>query len=154
MRNVILTLVVALLASAAHAQQIYRWVDENGRVHYTAEKPPAGAKSSVVESRVSSIAGPATVTGKAPEPKAGAPAQRPQVKMFATDWCPYCRQAREFFARSGVPYTELDIEKSAAAHAEYRSLGGKGVPLIVVGNQRMSGFSEARLAQMLKAAGH
>ena len=154
MRTVIITLLCSLLACGAHAQQIYRWVDANGHVRYTAEKPPAGAKSSMVESRVSSISGPATVTGAAPDPRTGALAQRPEVKMFATDWCPYCRKAREYFARNGIRYAELDIEKSRAAHAEYRSLGGKGVPLIVVGTQRMSGFSEARLAQMLKAAGH
>jgi len=32
--------------------------------------------------------------------------------------------------------------------------GARGVPVIVVGAQRMNGFSEARLAQMLKSAGY
>jgi glutaredoxin len=74
--------------------------------------------------------------------------------MYATDWCPYCRKAREFFARRGITYAELDIEKSPAARAEYDRLGGRGVPLILVGTQRMNGFSQERLARMLKAAGH
>ena len=154
MRKLIPVLVMALVAAVAQAQEIYRWTDANGRVHYSADKPPAGVKSKVVESRVSSIVGPATVTGKPPAPRAAAPARPLDVVMYATDWCGYCRQAREFFARGGIRYTELDIEKSASAHAEYKGLGGRGVPLIVVGDQRMSGFSEARLTQMLKAAGH
>jgi glutaredoxin len=74
--------------------------------------------------------------------------------MYATDWCPYCRRAQAFFARQGIRYTHLDIEKSPAAHAEYKQLGGRGVPVILVGAQRMNGFSEERLAQMLKAAGY
>jgi glutaredoxin len=154
MRKLILGVVAALLAVAAQAQEIYRWTDAKGRVHYSADKPPAGVKSSVVEKRVSSIAGPAIVAGKPPAVRAAASTRPLDVVMYATDWCGYCRQAREFFARTGIRYTELDIEKSTSAHAEYKSLGGRGVPLIVVGDRRMSGFSEARLAQMLKAAGH
>jgi glutaredoxin len=79
---------------------------------------------------------------------------RPEIKMYATDWCPYCRRAQAYFAQRGIRYTHIDIEKSQAGNAEYKSLGGRGVPLITVGSQRMSGFSEERLAQMLKAAGY
>jgi len=151
----ILFLVAAICAGAAHAQQqIYRWTDERGRVHYGAEKPPANVQSRTVESRISSIAGPPSVTGKPPERKAAAASRPPEITMYATDWCPYCRKAREFFARNGLRYTELDIEKSSSAHAEYKRLGGRGVPLIVVGEQRMSGFSEAGMRQVLKAAGY
>jgi len=132
---------LALLAAAAQAQQIYRWVDASGRVQYSAEKPPAGAASSLVQPRVSAIGG-------------NAPASRPAVKMYATDWCPYCKQAREYFARNGIPYVELDIEKSEAAKAEHKSIGGRGIPVILVGNERMNGFSEQRMALMLKAAGY
>jgi len=81
-------------------------------------------------------------------------AGKPAVKMYATDWCPYCRKAREYFARNGIPYTEIDIEKSQAAQDEYRSIGGRGVPVILVGSERMNGFSEQRLTQALKAAGY
>jgi len=40
-------LLLALTAPAALAQ-VFKWVDENGRVHY-GEKPPAGAKASAVK---------------------------------------------------------------------------------------------------------
>jgi len=48
---------------------------------------------------------------------------------------------------------EHDIEKSAAGNAEYRRLGGRGVPLIVVGTEKMSGFSERGLDALLARAG-
>ena len=136
MANAIMALVLALLAGAAQAQQIYRWVDGTGRVQYSAEKPPAGAQASVLQPRVSSIGG------------------KPAVKMYATDWCPYCKQARAYFARNGIPYAELDIEKSETAKAEHKRIGGRGIPVILVGSERMNGFSEQRMAQMLKAAGY
>jgi glutaredoxin len=147
MRNLIAALLLALLATAVQAQQIYRWVDANGRVQYTAEKPPPSARQSVVQPRVSAVGGNASTV-------APGQAARPQVKMYATDWCPYCKQAREYFARNGIAYVELDIEKSETAKAEHKSIGGKGIPVILVGSERMNGFSEQRMAQMLKSAGY
>jgi glutaredoxin len=132
----------------AEAQQVYRWVDGNGRVQYS-DKPPPGVKAAAVQSRISSYSGTPTVTGSA-----SAGATRPEVKMYVTDWCTYCKQARTYFQRNGIRYTELDVEKSAAAGAEYKRLQGRGVPVILVGTQRMNGYSEDRLAQMLKAAGY
>ena len=149
-----MALAVAVLAGAAQAQQIYRWVDGNGRVQYSAEKPPAGAKSGVVQPRVSSVGGNAAAGSNATPAKGDRSAGKPAVKMYATDWCPYCKQAREYFARNGIPYVELDIEKSESARTEHKSIGGRGIPVILVGNERMNGFSEQRMAQMLKAAGY
>ncbi len=85
----------------------------------------------------------------APADKAAAP-----VVLYATSWCPYCAKARAHFARKGVAYVEVDIEKSAAAHAEFRRLGGRGVPLILVGSEKMSGYSERGLDALLARAGY
>ena len=135
---------------AADAQTIYRWVDSNGRVQYT-DKPPAGVKASPVESRINSYSGTPTVTGAA---SASAGGTQPEIKMYSTDWCGYCKQARAYFAANRVRYTELDVEKVPAARAEYQRMGARGVPVILVGEQRMNGYSEERLAAMLKAAGY
>ena len=79
---------------------------------------------------------------------------KPEVKMYATSWCPYCAKARAYFSKRGIAYTEIDVERSAEGLAEFRNLGGRGVPLIMVGTQRMSGYSEARLGQLLSEAGY
>jgi len=77
---------------------------------------------------------------------AGAPQARaestPAVVMYATSWCPYCAKARAYFAQSGIAYVEHDVEKSARARADFKRLGGQAVPLIVVGREKMNGFSE------------
>jgi glutaredoxin len=146
MKFVVTVMLLMLAAGMAQAQQIYRWVDANGRVQYS-EKPPAGAQSSTVQQRVSSVGGNA---GGAAQPAAAKAA----VKLYSTDWCGYCRQARQLFARNGIAYIELDIEKSEAAKAEYKGLGARGVPVILVGSARMNGYNEPQLVQMLKAGGH
>ena len=89
----------------------------------------------------------AAAAQSAPAAKAAGP-----VVMYATSWCPYCAKARTYFKRNGIAYAEHDIEKSAAANAEYKRLGGRGVPLIYVGAERMSGFSEPGFEVLLARA--
>ena len=144
----IIVLCALLAGIPAEAQQIYRWVDENGRVQYT-DKPPAGVKAKPVADRINSYSGTPTVTGSA-----SAGATRPEIKMYSTEWCGYCKKAREYMTRNRLRFTELDVEKSPAARAEYQRLGGRGVPVILVGAQRMTGYSEEAFVQMLKAAGY
>ena len=148
--------VVALLwAGAADAQNVYRWTDANGKVHYGNE-PPAGVKArSEVRERINSYAGPPQVQSSAAAPakgKTSAAAPSGTVVMYATSWCGYCAQARAHFAQKGIRYVEHDVEKSAAANAEFRNLGGRGVPLIVFGLERMNGFSPDRFDAMLARA--
>ena len=78
------------------------------------------------------------------------PAQ--SVVMYATAWCPYCAQARAYFARAGIAYVEHDVEQSASANAEFKRLGGRGVPLIVVGSEKLNGFSEQGFEHLLARA--
>jgi glutaredoxin len=80
------------------------------------------------------------------------PADTVPVVMYATAWCPYCAKARAYFKRTGTSYTEHDIEKSADARAEFKRLGGRGVPLILVGDEKMAGFSELAFESALMRA--
>jgi Domain of unknown function (DUF4124) len=43
------------LVTPAHAQQLYKWVDSNGRVQYSDRKPPDGKQVQEVHGSVSSI---------------------------------------------------------------------------------------------------
>jgi glutaredoxin len=80
---------------------------------------------------------------------ATAPADGKRVVMYTTARCPACVAAKNYLARKGVRYEERDVERSADAMKEFQSLGGRGVPLILVGNERMVGFSPQRFEQMI-----
>ncbi len=77
-------------------------------------------------------------------------ATQPAVRLYATDWCGYCKLTRAFFAANGIQYVEYDIEKSSEALKEHRKLGGNGVPLIVVGDDVIKGWNEGALRQLLR----
>ena len=74
-----------------------------------------------------------------------------KVVMFGTAWCPYCAKAREVFARQGVRYSELDLEKdSTAAAFQQDVMGLQGFPTIVIGNRVTQGFDEREILAGLK----
>jgi glutaredoxin len=131
-----LLVAIALMVGVTLALQaeIYRWTDSAGKTHFSDRKP---ADQSAESLRLQ-------VNTAVPPDERAAPAdlQVKPVVMYATEWCGYCRKARAYFRKHNIPYTEHDIEKSESALKAFRMLGGRGVPLIVVGDQRMSGFSE------------
>jgi glutaredoxin len=147
-------LIAILLALPAVAgAQVYRWTDEAGRVHY-GDKPPAERKAKAVQDRISSYAGAAQVTQlRAATSKAATAHGSAQVVLYSAVWCKYCQQAKAYFAGRGLRYEERDVEASPGARREYEQLGGRGVPVILVGRQRMDGYSQGRLESMLRAEG-
>lgn len=74
----------------------------------------------------------------------------PTVKIYSTSWCVYCRMVKEYLARQGVPYVEINIEKDQKA-AEY--IMGKshsaGVPQIEIGDEVILGFDRPRINSAL-----
>jgi mycoredoxin len=76
------------------------------------------------------------------------------VIIYTTAWCPYCEALRVQLRNSGIPYTELDVEKSLAASYAHRAVGGRGIPVTVVGQEVVYGLDRERLDSILRAAGH
>lgn len=63
-----------------------------------------------------------------------------KVVMYGTDWCPVCKRTRDFFAKEGIEYKELNPEKDSAAFQMYSQLEANGYPVFVIGNKRIFGL--------------
>lgn len=74
-----------------------------------------------------------------------------KVVMYTTARCPACVMAKQYFAKKGVPYEEIDVERSAQGREAFQKLGGRGVPLIMVGTKRMEGFNSQAIDAALSA---
>ena len=72
------------------------------------------------------------------------------IIMYSTRWCSYCKKAREYFRRHQFSYVEYDIEASATNLENFRALNGNGVPLILVGDRHMQGFTPQSFEALLK----
>jgi hypothetical protein len=78
MRRALATLLTVLLTSSAAFAQVYRWVDEQGVIHLSSEKPPAGVKAERIDIKTSSSSKQST-TGSGNRSSSGSnqPAPRP-----------------------------------------------------------------------------
>lgn len=121
-------------ATAASATDIHRWVDEQGKVQF-GDRPPAGVASEQVVVR------PNVYTSPEIQPLAAAVDRSPEVVLYSAQWCGYCRKARTYFKRQGIAFKEYDVETSDRGRRDYRALEARGVPVILIGEQRMNGFS-------------
>jgi len=144
-----LALLVALVAAPPALADVYKWTDAQGRVQYSDSAPP-DTKAQQVRLKINSIQGPAVVStlGSSSAAKAN-----DKVRIYTAVWCGYCKKAKAHLAARRVPFDEVDVEASEGARSEFARIGGRGVPVILVGSQRMDGFSADKLDAMLAAAG-
>ena len=73
------------------------------------------------------------------------------VVMYTTSWCGYCAKARQILNKQGVSFVALDIEQSADANAEMKSLGGYGVPVLVINGEVIKGFDQQRIQKLISS---
>lgn len=66
----------------------------------------------------------------------------PRVLLYSSQGCARCRSVKAFFEARGIAYSELDVGRSAKARKALERLGARAVPTILVGDQRLDGFSE------------
>jgi len=66
----------------------------------------------------------------------------PRVLIYTTSDCSECRRAKAFLRGRGIPYREMDVGRNRRAMKEFQRLCGRGVPLLLLGGERLEGFSE------------
>jgi glutaredoxin len=136
-----LALLLFLFFSSFCSAEIYKWTDEKGQVHFSDKSDSSRPSDSVeIKVQINSYESVSYETLINDQENSGQEQDR-NVIMYSTSWCKYCAKARRYFEASSIPFTEYDIEKDATAKQEYDELGAKGVPVILVGNKRMNGFS-------------
>ncbi len=143
----------AILISMAPAMaEIHKWVDEHGKIHY-GDRPPQSSNVQTLEVSVESFSSveirqlnPDDIAVLSSEVKGNVKNKR--VVMYSTETCGYCKKAKAYFSERGIDYSERDINKDASARKQWEKLNGTGVPLILIGKRKMSGFSVDRFEKI------
>ena len=142
-------LVVLAVASSAAAAQIYRWTDENGKVHIGDTPPPPGAKN--VQKRQTPGAQPQTSEPGVPQELRG----KSPVTLFSTPACgESCSAARQLLNMRGVPFREVSVVDEKSMEELMKMVGADAVPSVVVGSAVQQGFRVSAYHAMLDAAGY
>ena len=133
-----------VISAPAWAQ--YRYVTPDGTVTYSDTPPPPAAKDVQVKRF---DAGPST---------AGLPLELRQavsrfpVTIYTGIKCPPCDAARNFLHARGVPYSEKTVSTADDMAALKKISNDTNLPVLVVGAQKLTGFSSTIWGSMLDDA--
>jgi len=154
MKKTRIALVLAACAVAATAlaqSSVYRWVDKDGKVHYSSEPPPSDA-ANVSQKRMGGGGG-----DESQLPYATQQAMKTSpVTLFVSNNCgELCSNGRSLLQNRGIPYTERNAETNPEDTEKLKQLiGALQVPLLVVGSQPVKGFNESSWNSALDSAGY
>ena len=82
---------------------------------------------------------------------------KPEVIIYSTNWCAYCKMARQYLNSLDVPTVEKNVEEDEAAHKELMDkIGGnfRGVPVIDINGDIILGFDRPKIDDSLKKYGY
>lgn len=142
----VIAAVALSFALGAHAQ-VYRWLDEKGRLH-AGDTPPPSARD-VEKVRV------APTPTEPVEPYALQLARKNNpVTLYTTPKCPLCDRARQLLKARGVPFSEKSVVTDEQVQELVGVVGRDALPSLVVGTKVQDGFAESLYEAMLDAAGY
>ncbi|MDH4284114.1 MAG: glutaredoxin family protein [Gallionellaceae bacterium] len=147
--RVLLATLLAAAACSALAEDLYRWVDEQGKAHY-GNTPPL------------EILHPQQI--KFPDatlPDAELPYETRRAKeafpvtLYVSDNCKGpCQRARDLLNSRGIPFTQKNMVTQEDLDIFRELSGGAFVPVLVVGNNLLKGFLAEQWNNELDIAGY
>ncbi|HMH18512.1 MAG TPA: glutaredoxin family protein [Burkholderiales bacterium] len=150
MRIFFVAAAILSLACSEASAQAYRWVDQDGRVHYTQTPPPPEARN--VQRK--NFRGGGVDVSSLPYATQVAMRNFPVTLYSAPDCGGPCDQARALLVKRGVPFKEVTAETPKDVD-ELKRLSGKAqLPFLIVGSQTQSGFREDLYNGLLDSAAY
>ena len=140
----------AIATGAVAQQQVYRYVDKDGKVVYSDRSPPTDSKEvqakrlspNYIENNTTSLA-----TTQASE--------RFPVTLYTFACGSVCENAEGLLNRRGVPFTTVNVEEVKGAEQLKKLTGEQQAPVLQIGDKLIAkGFNEARWTAMLDEAGY
>jgi glutaredoxin len=143
-------LLPGIVAAQQPQQQMYRYVDKNGRVVYTDTTPPPDARN--VQQK--KLGGNYIETSEPPYALQIAQ-QRNPVTLYSGNCGPLCDSSRALLNRRGVPFREVDPSQPGEAAKLKQLTGDMQVPVLSIGAaQVLKGFEEEKWQSALDQAGY
>lgn len=153
---------IVLLVPAICAAELFQWTDANGVKHFSNTPPPAAttdirqmeeyvgnddARTDYLRQTLDMFKSGDDQIGAGTT--AGSHQRTPEVIIYTTPTCGYCHRAKAYFKQHGIRFTEHDVTTSRKARRDFEALNGRGVPLILIGDQRINGFNKSAINQAL-----
>jgi glutaredoxin len=139
---------LAMSPLSAGAGELFRWVDENGKVHY-GDAPPASANAERKKFG-GNVEQNEDISFEASEAQKNFP-----ITLYVSDTCKEpCTKARELLKNRGVPFSEKMLVTKSEIDEFQKLSGSSNAPTMKIGNSYLSGFSEPKWNSELDIAGY
>jgi len=144
-------LAAAVIAAGAPAQQqVYRYVDKDGKVVYSDRSPPTDSKE-VQAKRLS----PNFIESNTVPMATTQAAERFPATLYTFACGTVCQSAEALLNRRGIPYTTVNVEDVKGAEQLKKLTGEQAAPVLQLGDKLVAkGFNESRWQAMLDEAGY
>jgi glutaredoxin len=141
---------VIAAGATAQAQQVFRYVDKDGRVVYSDRSPPTDSKE-VQAKRLS----PNYIENNDVPLALAQATERFPVTLYTFACGVVCQNAEGLLNRRGVPFTTVNVEDAKGAEQLQKLTGAQQAPVMQLGEKLVAkGFNEARWTAMLDEAGY
>jgi glutaredoxin 3 len=72
------------------------------------------------------------------------------VKVYSTNFCPYCNMAKNFLKDKNVQFEEINVQEDKNAAKEMiEKTGQVGVPVIEINGKTVIGFDRDQIEKLL-----
>ncbi len=73
-----------------------------------------------------------------------------KVVIYSTPTCPYCKRAKDYLSRKGIPYIDINVAQDRGKAKEMIDKSGQmGVPVITIDDEIIVGFNQTLLDELL-----
>jgi len=80
-------------------------------------------------------------------------AKPPRITLYSAPGCRHCRQLKQWLQQRQIRFVEMDVQRNARAFKDFRRYGGRGVPLLIAGQEKIQGFEPETLPGRLRKVG-
>jgi glutaredoxin len=142
--------VVVATGVAAQGQQVYRYVDKEGRIVYSDRGPPSDAKDVQAKRMRGNL-----IEDSATPIAAQQAQERFPVTLYSFNCGEVCTQGEALLNRRGVPFATVNVETPEGAEQLNKMTGELRAPVLQVGDRTfVKGYSETQWNTALDEAGY
>lgn len=76
----------------------------------------------------------------------------PRLEIYTSAGCSACKALKIYLGARDIPYIEHNINATLETRRAFFAMGGRGTPLVVIGETRIHGFFPTRIEAALAAA--
>jgi glutaredoxin len=135
--------------AAAQVQQVYRYIDVDGRVVYSDKPPPPSARDAQAKRIGSNSIETSDLSFAVQQAQ-----ERFPVTLYTFSCGVVCDTAQAVLNKRGVPHTVVDVSQGDGAERLKKLSGGLDAPTVQVGDQYATGFNEGKWQALLTDAGY